>query len=268
MVSDSDMPSRVTVVTGAASGIGRGLAQSFARDGDRVVLLDVDATQLDHASRELRGEGLDVLAIPTDVADASSVEDAFARVRATHGRIDVLVSNAGIAGNTYVLDMDESEWSRVIGVNLTGTFLVTRAAARHMVDVGGGGKIVCITSYAGRSARMGAAHYCASKAGLDSYVNVLAMELARHRINVNLVSPGFVDHGVREGRGAFADAEYVAAITAGIPWNRTARIDDIYPAVRFLCSPEAEYITGTLISTDGGSSAGRYSLPLSRSEGS
>ena len=128
-----------------------------------------------------------------------------------------------------------------------------------MVAQGEGGKICAIASGAHQSGRIGAAHYCASKAGLVLYARVLAMELAEHRISVNVVSPGFVDVGEREG----VSARYRETISSTIPWGRTGRPDDIARAVFFLCSAEAEFITGALLSVDGGSSAGRFHLPRS-----
>jgi NAD(P)-dependent dehydrogenase (short-subunit alcohol dehydrogenase family) len=147
----------------------------------------------------------------------------------------------------------------VLDTNLKGAFLVTRAAARQMVQQGAGGKLCLIASGAHQSGRVGAAHYCASKAGLVLYAKVLAMELAEHRINVNVVSPGFVDVGERPG----VSATYRDVISRTIPWGRVGTPDDIARAVLFVCSAEAEFVTGAVVSVDGGSSAGRFHLPRS-----
>jgi NAD(P)-dependent dehydrogenase (short-subunit alcohol dehydrogenase family) len=182
------------------------------------------------------------------------------------GRLDVAVSNAGVYPNTPVVEMDEDEWDRVLDTNLKGTFLVTRAAARQLLAQdgpypwsGSRGKIVTLASGAHRSARVGAAHYCASKAGLVLYSQTLALELAEHRINVNVVSPGFVDVGERPG----VSAVYRETISKAIPWGRPGGPDDVARAAFFLCSEEAEYMTGAVVPVDGGSSAGRYFLPRS-----
>jgi 3-oxoacyl-[acyl-carrier protein] reductase len=257
----SPSPPRAVLVTGAADGIGRALARHFAEAGDDVIMCDVAAARLEDSARALTAAGGRVTAIVMDVASEASVDAGFARAVAVTGRIDVVVSNVGVAGGTPVADMSMGEWRRVTEPNLTGTFLVTRAAARQMIDQGGG-KIVCMTSLAARSARMGAAHYCASKAGLEQLTRVLAMELGPHHINVNLVSPGFVNHGFREGIGEWVTPDYAAAIERSIPWGRTAFAEDVVGAVDFLCSDRADYITGALLTVDGGGGAGRFSLPI------
>ena len=257
---------RSVVVSGAADGIGFGIAARFAAAGDRVAMLDYDVGNLDRAVEQLRSEGRDVFALPVDVRDAPAVQAAVDETVHRHGRLDVTVSNAGVYPNRPVVEMDEDEWDRVLDTNLKGSFLLTRAAARRMIDQDGPypwsasrGKIVTIASGAHRSARVGAGHYCASKAGLVLYTQVLALELAEHQINVNVVSPGFVDVGDRSG----VSPEYRETITRGIPWGRPGAPDDIARAVFFACSDEAEYMTGSVVTVDGGSSAGRYFLPRS-----
>jgi 3-oxoacyl-[acyl-carrier protein] reductase len=257
----TDTRPRTVLVTGAADGIGRAIAAHFAAAGDHVALCDIAADRLEASARALTAAGGRVTPVVMDVSSEQSVEAGFARAAAISGRIDVVVSNVGVAGGTPVVDMSIGEWRRVTEPNLTGTFLVTRAAARQMIRQGGG-KICCMTSLAARSARMGAAHYCASKAGLEQLTRVLAMELGPHHVNVNLVSPGFVNHGFREGIGEWVTPEYAAAIERSIPWGRTATVDDVIGAVDFLCSDRADYITGALLTVDGGGGAGRYSLPI------
>lgn len=252
---------RVVVVTGAGAGIGRAIAAHFASAGERVAVVDVSAERSAGVARELAATGADVLPVVADVADSAAVDAAFDAVVQRFGRVDVCVSNVGVASSAPVLEMTDREWRRVVGTNLDGTFHVVRAAARHMVAQGDGGRICCMTSLAGRSARMGAGPYCASKAGLEMLARVLCMELAEHRIAVNLVSPGFVDHGHREGMGEFTTPEYAEAIARTIPWGRTSTTDDVVPAVDFLCSDAAGYVTGALLSVDGGGSAGRFALP-------
>ena len=259
------MGGRSVLVTGAAEGIGRGIAAAFARAGDRVAMLDADRAKVEGAAAEIAAVGGSVLPLGVDVRDATAVDRAVEAVVARHGRLDVAVSNAGVYPNRPVVEMDETEWDHVLDTNLKGTFLVTRAAARRMIaqnkcaSRGAGGKICTIASGAHRSARIGAGHYCASKAGLVLFSQVLALELAEHRINVNVVSPGFIDVGDRPG----VSTDYRAAIERGIPWGRTGRPEDIASAVLFVCSAEADYMTGAVVPVDGGSSAGRYNLPRS-----
>ena len=248
---------RSVVVTGAADGIGRAIAAYFARLGERVALLDYDADKLERTAAEL-GDG--VLAIRTDVRKAADVEAAIARASDTHGGIDVTVNNAAVYPNTAVVDMSEDEWDNVLDTNLKGAFLVMRAAARQMIGQGRGGKLCLIASGAYKSARRGASHYCASKAGLVMLANTLALELAEHRVNVNVVSPGFIDVGLRPG----VSVPYRERIKQDIPWGRFGEPPEIARAVAFLCSADAEFVTGSVLDVDGGSSAGRFHLPYSK----
>lgn len=257
---------RSVLVTGAADGIGFGIAARFAQAGDRVALLDFDAAKLEAAVGRLCAAGGEAFGQVTDVRDAESVQSAVDWTISRFGRLDVAISNAGVYPNKPVVEMDEDEWVRVMDTNLKGTFLVTRAAARQMLAQegpypwsGSRGKIVTLASGAYRSARRGASHYCASKAGLVLFSQTLALELAEHGINVNVVSPGFVDVGVREG----VSAVYKETLTKAIPWGRAGGPDDVARAALFLCSEEAEYLTGAVVPVDGGSSAGRYFLPRS-----
>ena len=255
--------SRSVLVTGAADGIGRAIAAHFARGGDRVALLDVDPHKLAQTTDELRGAGGQVLAVTADVRDGRAVDAAVQRAVEAHDGLDVLVNNAAVYPNTPVLDMDEDEWDRVLDTNLKGAFLTLRAGGRRLVEQGRGGKVCVIASGAYRSARRGAAHYCASKAGVVLLAQTLALELAEHHINVNVVSPGFIEVGLRPG----VSIPYREMIKRDIPWGRFGEPREIASAVGFLCSPEADFITGSVVTVDGGSGAGRFHLPISATPG-
>jgi 3-oxoacyl-[acyl-carrier protein] reductase len=251
---------RSVVVTGAADGIGRAIAACFASHGDRVALLDYDADKLSQTTAALAAEGGQVLALPADVRKAAEVESSVARAVQEHEGLDIAINNAAVYPNTPVVEMSEDEWDRVLDTNLKGAFLFTRAAARQMIKQQRGGKLCLIASGAYRSARRGAAHYCASKAGLVLLAQTLALELAEQRINVNVVSPGFIEVGLRPG----VSIPYREKIKQDIPWGRFGDPSEIAHAVAFLCSPEADFITGSVLTVDGGSGAGRFHLPVSR----
>ena len=250
---------RSILITGAANGIGRAIASRFAAAGCRLVLLDLQAQDLERAADALRNTGTDVLALPCDVRDASQIQAAVDQTVQRFGRLDVAVSNAAVYPNTAVVNMEEAEWDLVLDTNLKGSFLVTRAAARQLVKQGSGGKLCLIASGAYSSARRGASHYSASKAGIVMLAKTLSLELAEHRINVNVVSPGLVAVGTRPG----VSEQYKQVLLQTIPWGRAGTPEEIAQVVFFVCSPEAEYLTGSVLSVDGGSSAGRNHLPWS-----
>jgi 3-oxoacyl-[acyl-carrier protein] reductase len=249
---------RVVLVTGGGHGIGRAISEVFARDGARVVIADRLASAAESVANAIRKEtAAEALPVEVDVRDAASVEAAVQQVIDRFDQIDVLVNNAGIYPNTPIVEMDEAEWDAVFDTNVKGMFLVSRAVARRMIDRGAGGRIVNISSGAAKSGRVGAAHYCASKAAVDMFTRVLALELASHDIVVNAVAPGLIE----VPDWSLSD-EYINALIALTPMGRIGQPEDIARAVLYLASPEATFITGSVLSVDGGSLAGRP-LPLS-----
>jgi NAD(P)-dependent dehydrogenase (short-subunit alcohol dehydrogenase family) len=177
------------------------------------------------------------------------------------GPVTVAVANAGIYPNCPVVEMTVEEWDRVIETNMRGVFLTCQAAARSMAARGAGGKIITLASGAAMSGRKGAAHYCASKAGVVMFTKVLAMELGPHRVNVNCIAPGLVT--VDRDPAQVSD-EYVKTLVGNIPWGRAGTPADIARAALFLASADADFITGETLSVDGGSGTGRTYLPYSR----
>jgi NAD(P)-dependent dehydrogenase (short-subunit alcohol dehydrogenase family) len=197
-----------------------------------------------------------------DVRNVGLFETALDRVWSGLGPLAILVNCAAIYPSHTVLEMSESDWDAVLNTNLRGSFFLTQAFARRLVAEERPGHIVNITSGNAERARIGAAHYSASKAGLEMLTRTFALELAKHRIHVNSVSPGFIDVGSELSP---LSAEYVKTISATIPWPRRGRPADIAAAVLFLCSADAEWVTGITLRVDGGRATGNTDLPSSRS---
>ncbi len=254
-----DFKDQVVLVTGAGAGIGFGIARAFHAAGARVALGDFRDPALSRAAARL-GAPDRVFTRVVDVRDAGSVAAFVEGAERAAGPITVAVANAGIYPNTPVLEMTQEEWDRVMETNVRGVFLTCQAVARRMVAHGTRGKIITISSGAYQSGRIGAAHYCASKAGVVMFTRVLALELAKHRINVNAIAPGLIEV---EGEVSPLSREYVDALTRQIPWGRAGTPQDIAHAALFLASPLAEYMTGEVLAINGGASAGRASLPPS-----
>jgi NAD(P)-dependent dehydrogenase (short-subunit alcohol dehydrogenase family) len=254
-----DFTGHTVVVTGAAAGIGYGITEAFHAAGARVALGDVNVAGLESAATRL-GRSPRVFTHPVDVRDAASVATFFRATEAALGPVTVAVANAGIYPNCPVVDMAVEEWDRVMETNGRGTFLTCQAAARSMV-ARGSGKIITLASGAYASGRKGAAHYCASKAGVVMFTKVLAMELGAHHVNVNCIAPGLVS--VERDVTQVSD-DYVKTLVDNIPLGRAGSPADIARAALFLASPDADFITGEVLSVDGGSGTGRTYLPYSR----
>lgn len=247
----------VAVVTGAARSLGRAIAERLHRDGYAVAVTDLDADMAHSVASALDPSGRSARAYRLDVRAGHEVAAVFQAVATDLGRPQALVNNAGIYPDHGLLDMPEAAWDDVLGVNLKGTFLCTQAFARARVDAGGGGAIVNLASTAAFSARVGASHYSASKAGVVMFTKSSAQELGSHAIRVNAVAPGLIE--VREGQ---VSQEYRAMFLTMIPRQRTGRAGDIAGTVAFLLSPDADFINGECVVVDGGFLAGR---PLTRS---
>jgi NAD(P)-dependent dehydrogenase (short-subunit alcohol dehydrogenase family) len=254
-----DVKDHVVLVTGAGAGIGFGIARAFHAAGARVALGDFREAALGRAATRLGDPGR-VFTGVVDVRDARAVAGFVEAAERSLGAITVAVANAGIYPNTPVLDMTVEEWDRVMETNVRGVFLTCQAVARRMVAHGIRGRIITISSGAYQSGRVGAAHYCASKAGVVMFTRVLALELAKHRINVNSIAPGLIEV---EGEVSPLSREYVDTLTRQIPWGRIGTPEDIANGALFLASPLAEFMTGEVLAINGGASAGRAYLPPS-----
>lgn len=254
---DAQFDGKTILVTGGATGLGLATARAFGRAGARIALNDLSDERVTRACAELAGEGIHAHGYTADVSDGTAVRAMVNAIVADHGRIDVLVANAGIYPNTSFLDITEDEWDHVMRVNLRGCFLTCQAVARAMVAAGQGGTIVTLSSGAANNAIWGWAHYCASKAGVVLLTKTMALELAEHGIRVNAILPGYID--VPEG-GAHLAEEYRKVARSAVPLGRPGEPEDIANAILLLASPLAGYVTGTTLVVDGGSSAGRAFL--------
>jgi 3-oxoacyl-[acyl-carrier protein] reductase len=238
----------VAIVTGGAKGIGFGIASALARKGRRIALFDLDRTALDHAASALAAEGADAMALPVDVTNSTSVNDAVDAVIERFGRIDVLVNNAGIVRDKRITKMSDDDWDAVIDVNLKSQFLCCRAVLAHM-SAARYGRIVNISSRAWLGGA-GQSNYSAAKGGVVSLTRSLALEWANAGITVNAVAPGIVDTPLFQ---AF-DADLQARLKKSVPVQRIGTPDDIAQAVLFFAQREASYITGQTLYVCGGRS--------------
>jgi len=242
---------RVAVVTGAARGIGAGTAKRFADEGAAVAVLDLDQRSAAATAERLGAEK--AIGVACNVADAESVDAAVDSVVADLGRIDVLVNNAGVTRDNLLFRMTEQDWDMVMDVHLKGSFLMSRAAQKHMVAAKYG-KILNLSSVSALGNR-GQANYSAAKMGLQGFTRTLAVELGPFGINVNAVAPGFIVTDMTDAtarRVGVEPDEYRKAAAARSPVRRVGYPADIAAAAAFLCSDEASYITGQTLYIDGG----------------
>ncbi len=250
---------KVTIVTGAGNGIGLAMAHAYAAEGARVVVADINEASGARAVAEIAAAGGRAISVPTDVADEPRVETMVQQVLDQLGRIDILVNNAGIVVHKLLVDLDRSDWDRQLAVQLTGPFLTSKHVARHMIDRGGGGKIVNISSVSAVMGRIKGGPHCTAKAGLTLLTKVLAMELAQYQINVNAVAPGLIDVPAQRDEENLSQA-YQTRYLEEVPLGRMGQPSDIAKAVLFLSSADADWITGQLYLVDGGLMAGHYSF--------
>lgn len=238
---------QVVTVTGAAGGVGRTIASWFVEHGATVVAVDREAESLTGVVEALSHGGGKVRAVVTDITDMSSVQELADSVRETEGRCDVLVNNAGYEDIRRFIETDKSFWTMITSINLLGPISVTSAFLPLMIEAGNGA-IVNISSDAGRVGSSGETVYAAAKGGVISFTKSLAREMARHQIVVNCVCPGPIDTPAFDR----VPEKLQAALVRSIPLRRIATPHDIAHTVGFFASPMSRYITGQVISVNGG----------------
>jgi 3-oxoacyl-[acyl-carrier protein] reductase len=238
---------RVAVITGASRGIGRSIALALAAEGARIVAFDLDMAETEKVAGEIRELGVEALAVQGNVTVAADTERMIDAAMEKFGRVDILVNNAGITRDGLLMRMKDEDWDAVLGVNLKGAFLCSRAASKVMAKQRYG-RIINIASVVGQMGNAGQANYCASKAGLMGLTKSNARELAKRNVTVNAVAPGFIATAMTDALPEKTRQE----LAAQIPLERLGSADDIANAVLFLAAERSGYITGQVIGVNGG----------------
>jgi 3-oxoacyl-[acyl-carrier protein] reductase len=255
-----DFQGKKVVITGAGGVFGGWIAQAFAEQGALLCLSDIRQEALIRIVQNPAVHDSVEMTHRTDLQDSHSMRDLVDLVAGDWGAPDILVNNAGIYPSEMLLDVTREEWDRVLNVNLSAPFELTKGFSRLMIDKGIHGSIVNMTSASAQRPRVGAAHYAVSKAGLSMLTRAFALELAPYDIRVNAVSPGFAPGS----EVSVLSETYVDKMVESIPLGRTSGAQDAPQAILFLCSEKASYMTGTTLMVDGGSSAGNFRLPVSQ----
>lgn len=245
----------IVIVTGSANGIGRAIAERFASAGSTVVVNDIDGVGVSEAVAAIEAAGGSATGAVADVSDGTEVAAMFEAVMEAHGRVDVLVNNAGvISPMLHFFEADEAWWRRIIDVNLTGHFLCSHRAARIMAKQGGGA-IINMSSGGATQAHRAFAAYDASKGGIEALTRAMALDLGPYGIRVNALMPGSID------TTGLSDAD-LAHRGENVPLGRVGRGEEMTGAALFLASDDASYITGDVIKVDGGMTAQQRSATV------
>jgi len=238
---------KVAVITGASRGIGKSIAFALAAQGATIVAMDMDQAATDATVAELQASGAKALAVVGNVTVAADVERMIDAAVEAFGRVDILVNNAGITRDGLIMRMKDEDWDAVLSVNLKGAFVCTRTAFKVMSKQRYG-RIINIASVVGQMGNAGQANYCASKAGLIGLTKSNAREMAKRNVTVNAVAPGFIATAMTDALPEKVREE----LAAQIPLERLGSADDIANAVVFLASEASAYITGHVLSVNGG----------------
>lgn len=247
---------KTALITGAARGIGRAFAEAYINEGARVAIADIN---IDGARQSAAALGENAVAVAMDVTDQVSIENAVANTKAELGHIDILVNNAALFTAAPIVEIERDDYQRVFDINVAGTLFTMQAVARTMIERGQGGKIINMASQAGRRGEPLVAVYCATKAAVISLTQSAGLNLIRHGINVNAISPGVVDGEHWDGVDAFfaqyenkAPGQKKREVDAAVPYGRMGTPDDLTGMAVFLASDAANYIVAQTYNVDGG----------------
>ena len=243
----SQLTNQIAVVTGAGRGIGRAIALKFAAEGADVVCVSRTQENSEKVAAEIRALGRKAWAFAVDVADAAAVSAAAGKILAEAGKVDILVNNAGVTRDGLLMRMSDADWDTVLDTNLKGAFLVTKAFSRAMIKARTG-RIINVSSVIGLIGNAGQCNYAASKAGLIGFTQSAAKELASRGITVNAIAPGFIETDMTSE----LKPEMREAILKQIPLGSFGSAEDIAGAALYLASPAARYVTGQVLTVDGG----------------
>ncbi len=243
----SQLTNQIAVVTGAGRGIGRAIALKFAAEGADVVCVSRTAENSEKVAQEVRNAGRRAWAMAVDVADVAAVNAAAEKILSEAGRVDVLVNNAGVTRDGLLMRMSDADWDIVMNTNLKGAFLFTRAFSRAFLKQRAG-RIINVASVIGLVGNAGQANYAASKAALMGFTKSVAKEFGSRGVTVNALAPGFIDTDMT----AVLSEQLRADVLKTIPLGKLGQAEDIAEAALFLASPGAKYITGQVLTVDGG----------------
>jgi 3-oxoacyl-[acyl-carrier protein] reductase len=243
----NQLENQIAVVTGAGRGIGRAIALKFATEGADVVCVSRTAENSEKVANEIRALGRKAWAFAVDVADSAAVSAAAGKILADCGRVDILVNNAGVTRDGLLMRMSDEDWDTVLNTNLKGAFLFTKAFFRAFAKQRAG-SIINLSSVIGLTGNAGQSNYAASKAGLIGFTQSVARELASRGVTANAIAPGFIETDMTSE----LNGELKANVLRQIPLGRFGSAEDIANAALFLAGPAARYITGQVLTVDGG----------------
>ena len=243
----ADLSGQIALVTGASQGLGQTIAVRLGENGAKVLCIARNADKLAETVAQIHAAGGEAVAIACDVTDRESIEKLFEQIENDHKRLDIVVNNAGITRDTLLPRMTDAQWDEIIAANLTSCFLFCRGATRIMMGQRYG-RIINMSSVSGLIGNPGQTNYSATKAGMIGFTRSLSREMAKRKITVNAVAPGFIESDMTRALGAAVTDE----VKKRVPANRLGTADDVAACVLFLASKAASYVTGQVLTVDGG----------------